>query len=87
MAWVKASKVLGKYQGNRQFRAAYICSVAQEVLGDEAKVISFRDGSLVLAVPSSPQAANIQIQAQLLLKAINLKIGDTQIKQFRFRLG
>ncbi len=85
MAWIKASNLLGKYAGNRQFRAAYICSVAQQVLGNEAVVVSFRDGKLVLAIVSSAQAASIQIQSDQIRKAINEKLGQEFVTRFRFR--
>jgi len=87
MSWIKASNVLGKYAINKQFRAAYICSAAQQVLGSEAVVVSFRDGTLSLAVSSSAQAANIQIQTSQILGEVNKKIGADKVTKLRFKVG
>lgn len=87
MTWTKLAETLKRYQRNRQLHAAYICSVAQQVLGEEARVVSFRDGTLTLAVASSPHAANIQIQSAHIIVAINQKLGAELISQLRFRIS
>lgn len=87
MPWAKLSDTLTKYHRDKQLHAAYICSVAQQVIGDEARVVSFRNGTLVLAVPSSPQAANIQIQSAQIIVSINQKLGAELISQLRFRVS
>lgn len=87
MAWIKASNLLSKYASNKQFRTAYICSVAQEVLGSEATVVSFREGKLVLAISSSAQAASIQIQSNKIVRSINEKLGSDVVMELRFRVS
>ncbi|MBI3261365.1 DUF721 domain-containing protein [Candidatus Berkelbacteria bacterium] len=87
MSWIKASNVIGKYASNRPFRAAYICSTAQQILGSEAVVVSFREGTLVLDINSSAQAASIQIQTSKIVRSINEKLGSDVVTQLRFRVS
>lgn len=86
MGWVRAAKVLGKYASNRQLHAAYVCSVAQQLLGDEARVVSFKDGTLLLEVASSARAAHIHIQQAQVGETINSKLGQPLIEQLRYRV-
>lgn len=87
MAWIKASNLLSKYASNKQFRTAYICSTAQQILGSEATVVSFNDGKLALTIGSSAQAASIQIQSNKIVRSINEKLGSDVVAELRFRVS
>ncbi|MBI3495178.1 DUF721 domain-containing protein [Candidatus Berkelbacteria bacterium] len=87
MSWIKLSQTLDRYKQNKQLTAAMLCGIAQQVVGDQARVVSIKDGTLLLDAGSSGAAANLQMQSNEMIKILNAKLGSPLVKKIRFVAG
>ena len=67
--------------------AAYVCHAANELSSGRYQAVSFKDGMLTLAAPSSAAAQDLKYQTEELLTQINNKLNASQIKSIRIRTG
>lgn len=60
--------------------------IAKKTLPAWAEMISFREGRLLLSVPSSSHAQELFLQANVLKKKINEELGGRIVESLKFRV-
>jgi hypothetical protein len=63
--------------------SAEICFYASEWGNGRFEAVSFLNGTLKLSVPSSPAAADLEIQSDILIDAVNKKCEQNLVKSVR----
>ena len=59
--------------------------ISRKILPAWAGMISFREGRLLLSVPSSSHAQELFLQSNVLKKKINEELGGKVVEEVRFR--
>lgn len=67
--------------------AAMIVDLSGQVVGDQATVISFKNGLLKLNVPSSVAAVQLKMTQDELINKINSRLGQDLVKKISYKVG
>lgn len=83
----KLIKTNAKYKRlQKPLEAAKICEIARALSRGRFGAVSFCRGVLCLSVESSTQAANLVLESEKIISALNQKIGQPAIKRLRFKI-
>lgn len=70
----------------RQFSAAYICGKSDKVGEGSWRTISYKDGTLKLAVLSNEQAYLLKVRSSEIISKINSVLGRDTIERIVFKI-
>lgn len=82
----RLSDILRYIKPNHALSSALICQRAQEIIGDRGKVISLKNGVLVISVIDNYQAAAIAQDNIDVIERINKRLGQILVKRLRFKI-
>jgi predicted nucleic acid-binding Zn ribbon protein len=87
MSFTPFSSLLGKQVAKSAINAAMIVSLAQEAVGDRAKVLSFKNGVLKLNVNSSVEASSLKMNQAVLIAEVNKRLGKEIVSRLTYKVG
>ena len=87
MSFEKISETIKKRYPSQPLQASQIVAVAQKVLKGEAQAISYSEGSLRVSVPNPYVASEMRAQSQVIIQAINHKLGRETIDRLVFQIN
>lgn len=87
MSFKSLRSIIGSKYSQKAFSAALVVSLAQNEVGDVAKVISFKNGVLRLNVKSSVAAAKVKAQEEFYLEKVNQVLKSKLVQKLRFKVG
>lgn len=79
--------IIGSKYSQKAFSAALVVSLAQNEIGDVAKVISFKNGVLRLNVKSSVAAAKVKAQEEFYIEKVNQALKTKLVQKLSFKVG
>jgi predicted nucleic acid-binding Zn ribbon protein len=87
MSFEPISQTIKRNYPQRPLVSAQIIARAQKILGKQAQVVSFNEGTLKLEVEDNMQAANLRLRSSGLIQKINKCLGKELVERIVFRLG
>lgn len=87
MPFTPLSSLFSNRKLSHVLNAAMVVDLAGQVIGDQAKVISFKNGILKLNIPSSVAAVNLKMTQDQLIVKINQRLGQELVKKISYRVG
>lgn len=70
-----------------QALGARVCGIANQILGEEGRAASYKNGVLTVAAKNSAALSNLQINQKELLTKINQLLGEELVKRIKYQIG
>lgn len=71
---------------SRQFNAARVCAVANEVSDNEFSAVSFKNSVLKVRVDSNPRAHLVKLREKEIIEKINKELKREVVKKLVFQI-